>query len=181
MKVFVSSVFSNNGAVAVNLKINEELPPRITALGKTWLIKSGFHVQVLSRNHHILDHLGHGMAKLSKYGHLLSDLVNDGRAMAVRVNPMVYHVVKPYEKPEPHVRESLIVVCEISKATDFLDRLKTELGIDVGTVPLHITLYTLDRAGSSDGIGLLTDEDFLRFSKVVLPTDLPTELVSVLI
>lgn len=92
--------------------------------------------------------------------------------------PQRYHIAKEYVAPDPknkgselrEQRESYIQMVNLPGMKTFYDKLNALLGTNLEIPPAHITLYTGgdDKEKSKIGIGINTQEDFLKMNPELL-------------
>ena len=171
------TVSADADSVLLFLDLIGDLPQEIRFDEKEFVLKDEFHITVLGRSHGISEALEKGaVLKGTPFWKAIENL----REEKIEVGSCVEfrHVVKTYTKEPAHTRESIIVMCHVPALDAFYKKVQKHLGIQISTVPQHVTLYTTDTPESRRGIGIPNHDDLELYSKVICLSKLPQELLA---
>lgn len=141
----------------------ENLPPRLNVSGYELLAKEEFHCSLVCIRD-LKEKYGDEVEE--KILNLFYDFVSKNDTTFIKYRNE-FRLVQRGE------RVSIIVMCDISNIDKFFKLMNQELGIESGTQPTHVTIYTLQ---PNMGIGVNTYLGFQATQEIEVPNEVMASL-----
>lgn len=145
-----------------------DIPPTIDILGVPLQAQTSFHVSLLCVKNYIQKY---GRDIEEKILTILHDFTQSHSFSLLRYNNEFR-----FAQLDTDQRKSLIVMVGIVHLSEFFEKLRTDVNIEIEDQPTHCTLYTL---GLDRGIGINSQYDLKSYTQLVDSSEVPHEVKKV--